>query len=87
MMFTKKLKKWKKMIKLSLSTPSEVSYEEEVTQVEVKLVEGNMTVLTDHVPFISLIKNGYVKFNDKQVDIQEGIVHFNNNNMYITYFK
>ncbi|MFV0289063.1 MAG: hypothetical protein ACK5HR_06415 [Mycoplasmatales bacterium] len=75
------------MINLKLSTPTGVSIEEEVSQVEIKMVEGNATILSDHIPFISLIKNGYVKYNQEQIDVQKGIVHFDKNNMYITYFE
>ncbi len=75
------------MINLSLATPLKIDYQEEVSQVEIKVVEGNITILENHIPFISLIENGYVKFNDKKVDIKNGVVHFNKNNMYITYFE
>lgn len=75
------------MINLKLASPLGVDVEKEVSQVEIKVVEGNIVILPNHIPFISKIENGYVKFDDNQIDIEEGVVHFNKNNMYITYFK
>ncbi len=74
------------MITLNIANPNGENIKKDVNVVEMKLVDGNIAVLQGHTPFISYIENGYVKYEDKKIDINSGTVHFNDNNLYITYF-
>lgn len=75
------------MIELNIASVDGEKVKESVESVIIKLVEGNVKILPRHIDFISLIKNGYVKYKDKTIDIEEGVVHFENDRMFITYFK
>lgn len=75
------------MIELNIASVDGEKVKENVESVIIKLVEGNVKILPRHIDFISLIKNGYVKYEDKTIDIKEGVVHFENDRMFITYFK
>lgn len=72
---------------LNIASPGKERICENIDRVIIKLVEGNVEILANHVPFISLIKNGYVKYNDQEINIESGVVHLQKNKMYITYFK
>src|SRR3989344_8934666 len=47
-----------KTIKLKIVTPEKILLEEEVEQVTLPTVEGEITVLPGHVPLISALKSG-----------------------------
>lgn len=73
--------------KLKIASPGKENVDQEVENVVLKLVSGNVEILENHIPFLSLIKNGYVKYNDQEIEIENGVVHFKNNQLYITYFQ
>lgn len=75
------------MIELNLVSPNGENFIEKVEKVEIKAIEGNLTILSNHISFVSLIHNGYVKIAEKTINIEEGVINFSNNKLYITYFK
>lgn len=54
------------MIKFKIVTPEKTIYENEIFQVSVPTVEGEVTILPNHIPLISLLKAGELKFKDKE---------------------
>lgn len=73
------------MIKLNIAHPSKKKIYAEVDNVVIKLITGNVDIKTGHIPFLSIIKDGYVKYNNNQIKIKDGVVHLKDNNLYITY--
>lgn len=73
------------MIKLYLATLQAQTEPINVDKVIVKLKEGNVTFLPGHITVLSIIENGYVKYEDKEINIDSAVVHFSNDELYITY--
>ncbi len=65
------------MIKLRVATPEEKIYDKEVSQVEIKTIDGTITVLPKHIPLLTVIKNGYIIVEDKRTDIKSATVTVN----------
>lgn len=74
-------------ITVNLASATGTKIKEETDSVVMKLTDGNITVLPEHIPFISSIKNGYIRFNDQDINIEKATVHFKNNELYVAYFK
>ncbi len=62
------------MLNVKIATPSEKIFEGELKQITIQTTNGVITVLPNHVPFISTIDNGYVKFNEENITITKGAV-------------
>ena len=60
---------------------------EDVSEVVVPAVEGEMGILKDHISIISFLKPGIIKILSKSGDenyyVEDGIVEFKNNNLSI----
>ena len=60
---------------------------EDVSEVVVPAFEGEMGILKDHISIISFLKPGIVKILSKSGDenyyVEDGIVEFKNNNLWI----
>ena len=58
---------------------------EDVTEVVVPALEGEMGILKDHIPIISFLKPGIIKVYSKSGEnkyfIEDGILEFKNNNL------
>ena len=54
-----------KKLKLKVVTPERVLFEQDVDQVTLPTQEGEITVLPNHLPLISLIKPGEVVFKNE----------------------
>ena len=58
---------------------------ENVTEVIIPAIEGEMGILKDHISIISFLKPGIIKIFSKNVEekfyIDDGIVEFNDNNL------
>ncbi len=65
------------MIKLRVATPEEKIYDKEVSQVEIKTIDGTITVLPKHIPLLTVIKNGYIIVENKRTDIKSATVTVN----------
>jgi len=55
-------------IKFKIVTPEGVVYENEVAQATIPTMDGEITVLPNHIPLISILKTGELKFKDKDGD-------------------
>lgn len=49
-------------------------FEGEVSQVSLPSVDGEITVLKNHLPIITLLQKGMVKFNKESIQINGGFV-------------
>ena len=53
------------MLKLKIATPEKVIYENEINQVSIPTMDGEITVLPNHVPLVSVLKAGEMRIVDK----------------------
>jgi F-type H+-transporting ATPase subunit epsilon len=60
-----------KSIKFEIVTPEKVVLKEQVLQVTVPTEEGEITVLPDHIPLVSILKPGVLELKklDKEMEI------------------
>ncbi|MFH1286890.1 MAG: ATP synthase F1 subunit epsilon [Candidatus Magasanikbacteria bacterium] len=56
------------MINFRIATPESVVYEDEISQVSIPTTSGEITVLPGHIPLVSVIQSGELKFSDKEGD-------------------
>lgn len=73
------------MINIFIASPVNANYQDTSAQVEIKTTNGVMTLLQNHIPIVSEIKDGYIKYNNKKINIKNGVLNFKNNNLYLTY--
>ncbi|MFZ2189720.1 MAG: ATP synthase F1 subunit epsilon [Candidatus Magasanikiibacteriota bacterium] len=52
-------------IKFKIATPEKVVYENEIFQVSIPTMSGEITVLPNHIPLVSVLKAGELKIVDK----------------------
>lgn len=52
------------MLKLKIVTPEKTVYQNEVFQISVPTTEGEVTILPHHIPLISVLKAGEMRFKD-----------------------
>lgn len=57
-----------KMLKLKIATPEKVIYENEILQVSIPTMDGEITVLPNHVPLVSVLKAGEMRIVDKECE-------------------
>lgn len=53
------------MIKFKIVTPEKNIYENEIFQVTIPTVEGEITILPHHIPLVSVLKAGELRLKDK----------------------
>lgn len=56
------------MIKFKIVTPEGSVYEDEVSQCTIPTMSGEITVLPNHIPLVSILKTGEIRFIDKDGD-------------------
>lgn len=76
------------LIKFEIATPERVVYKNQVRQVTLPAIEGEITILPSHVPLITLLKSGVVVVNsaDDQIEylaVQGGFVEVSVNKVVI----
>lgn len=62
----------KKEIKFEVVTPEKVVLKKQITQVTVPTEDGEITVLADHIPLVSILKPGVVEMKlaeDGEIDV------------------
>ena len=52
-------------LKFKIVTPEKVIYENEILQVTIPTMSGEITILPNHIPLISVLKAGEIKIKDK----------------------
>ena len=62
------------MLNLKLISPEEIIIDEKVEFVVINTIEGEVTILPEHLPYISEINNGYIKYNNEKILIEKAIV-------------
>jgi F-type H+-transporting ATPase subunit epsilon len=60
-----------KTLAFKIATPEKVVYEDEIFQVSIPTLNGEITVLPGHIPLISIVQAGELRIKDK-----EGEHHF-----------
>jgi F-type H+-transporting ATPase subunit epsilon len=57
-------------MKLEIITPEQTLYSGEATLVQLPGIDGSFEILNDHAPLIAVLKNGQVKAQDAQKQLQ-----------------
>ena len=52
-------------LKFKIVTPEKIIYENEILQVTIPAMSGEITILPNHIPLISVLKAGEMKIKDK----------------------
>lgn len=66
------------MISLKVATPTSKVFDGTCSQVEIKTISGNVTILPKHIAFVSIIKNGYIIIDkNNKIEIESAIVNVN----------
>ena len=60
----------KKIIKFEVVTPERVVLKKEITQVTVPTESGEITVLADHIPLVSILKPGVIEIKSAEDEIE-----------------
>ena len=53
------------ILQFKIATPERVVYEDEINQVSIPTTSGEVTILPNHIPLVSVIKSGEIKIVDK----------------------
>lgn len=71
-------------MKLKIVTPEKSIYENEIFQVTIPTMDGEITVLSHHIPLVSVLKAGELKFKDKdgehEMAVSGGFLEVKGNN-------
>ena len=72
-----------KNIKIKIVTPERTVYEDEVSQATLPTIDGEVTILPDHIPYITALKAGEIMLKKGEGTIHlatsGGFIEFNNN--------
>ncbi len=75
----------KKKLKFKIVTPERLVYENEIDQVTLPTMEGEITILPDHAPLIAVLKPGSaeVKIGKEELDlaVSGGLIEVKMNNV------
>lgn len=62
------------MLNVKIATPSEKVFDGKLESITIQTTNGVVTILPNHVPFISTIENGYIKYNEENYTMSKGAV-------------
>ena len=71
---------------IDIISPEEVVLSDKVNSVTIPSFEGEMTILSDHIPLITFLRPGIIKISgnkEAQYFVEEGTVEFSENNLLI----
>ena len=72
---------------IEILSPDKTFLKSQVSEVEIPSYEGLLGILKDHVPLITFLRPGFIKFKENNKDkiyfVEDGIVEFINNNLLI----
>ncbi len=54
------------MINFKIVTPEKIVYQDEVQQVSIPTMSGEITVLPNHIPLVSILRAGEMRVKDKE---------------------
>ena len=70
--------------KIEIISPDSTVYSGKVDEVILPCFEGQVTILTDHIPFITFLRPGLIEIGKKdKFYAEDGTVEFSNNNLLI----
>ena len=73
-----------KILKFKIATPEKVVYEDEIYQVTIPTMSGEITVLPNHIPLVSILTAGELKIKDKDgehpIAVEGGFLEVRKNN-------
>ena len=72
--------------KLEIISPEKVLFSEKVTSVTIPSFEGEMSILSEHIPLITFLRPGLIKIlGKKEINyfLEDRTVEFSNNNLII----
>ena len=75
-----------KNFNLDIISPESILISEKVNSVTIPSLEGEMTILVDHIPLITFLRPGIIKVEgnkQSQFFVEEGTVEFSNNTLII----
>ncbi len=76
-----------KILKFKVITPERVVVEKEVDQVTIPTAAGEVTILPDHIPFLSVVRSGAIMIRQKKEVIylatSGGFLEFHDNELTI----
>ncbi len=53
------------ILQFKIATPEKVVYEDEINQVSIPTTSGEITILPNHIPLVSVLQAGEIKITDK----------------------
>ncbi len=62
------------MLNVKIASPSEKIFDGQLKSITIQTTNGVITVLPNHVPFISTIQDGYIKYDDKTITMNNGAI-------------
>ncbi|MEK7680607.1 MAG: ATP synthase F1 subunit epsilon [Patescibacteria group bacterium] len=72
------------MLKFRIVTPEKIVYENEIFQVSIPTTSGEITVLKNHIPLVSVLASGELKIKDKDgehhIAVSSGFIEVRGNN-------
>jgi len=72
------------MLKFKIVTPEKTVYENEITQVSVPTMTGEITILQNHIPLVPILKSGEMKIKDQSgehfIAVSGGFLEVRGNN-------
>tara|TARA_B100001029_G_C14725043_1_gene267193 strand:- start:160 stop:420 length:261 start_codon:yes stop_codon:yes gene_type:complete len=71
---------------LEVISPEKILIKNQVSSVGIPAFEGEMTILSNHIPLITFLRPGVIKItNSENLEyfVEEGTVEFSNNNLII----
>ena len=71
------------MLKVSVISPESVLFEGEVTSVVAPAFDGEIGILTDHAPMMTLLGKGSLRLDQKSFTIEGGFLQVVDNNVRI----
>ena len=71
------------MLKVSVISPESVLFEGEVTSVVAPAFDGEIGILSDHAPMMTLLGKGSLRLDQKQFTIEGGFLQVVENNVRI----
>ena len=75
-----------KNFNLEIISPEKIILSEKVNSVTIPSFEGEMTILTDHIPLITFLRPGILRIEgskESEYFVEEGTVEFSNNTLII----
>ena len=66
-------------------SPKEIIFSSEVKEVVIPGIEGEMTILFEHIPLITFLRPGFILINNNEENffVEDGVVEFFENNLTI----